>query len=125
MSNRIQFGKEESNEPSMNVIHGADDGKSDTCFYDLFLNILRNIAPGSRGNQARAVISALALMSLKDHEEYSKACTMMAVLASTLLSDKEFDVNEAPTQLAELREKMMEMKLDAKKTQAEQQLKKP
>ena len=50
---------------------------------------------------------------------------MMAVLASTLLNDKEFDVNEAPTQLAELREKMMEMKLDAKKTQAEQQLNKP
>ena len=125
MSNRIQFDKEESNEPSMNMIHGEDDGKSDTGFYDLFLNILRRIAPGSRGQRARAAISALALMSLKDDEEYGKACTMMAVLASTLLNDKEFDVNEAPTQLAELREKMMEMKLDAKKTQAEQQLNKP
>jgi hypothetical protein len=127
MSGRINFNKD-SNEgqPSMSVVHGRDDG-NDVSFYQLFINILDKIAPvaehknDQRGYQVRAVLSALAMLSLKDEEEYEKACMMVAVMASTQLSDAEFPAHEAPEALVKMREKMMELQLEAKKAKADEE----
>ena len=126
MSGRINFNKD-SNEgqPSMPVVHGRDDG-NDASFYHLFLNILEKIAPmeenkqNQRGSEVRAVLSALAMLSIKDDEEYQKACMMVAVMASTQLSDAEFPAHEAPEALVRMREKMMELQLEAKKAKADE-----
>jgi len=125
MSGRINFNKD-SNEgqPSMSVVHGKDTG-NDSSFYRLFISILEKIAPmnehknDQRGYQVRAVLSALALLSLKDEEEYHKSCMMISVMASTLLSDAEFPTHEAPEELVKMREKLMELKLEQRKAQAD------
>ena len=125
MSSRISFTKKnESDEPSMSVVHGKDNG-NDASFYHLFINILDKIAPmtehknDQRGYQVRAVLSALALLSLKDEEEYHKSCMMVSVMASTLLSDAEFPIHDAPEALVKMREKMMELQLEHRKAQAD------
>lgn len=108
----------------MSVVHGRDDG-NDASFYHLFLNILEKIAPmeenkqNQRGYQVRAVLAALAMLSIKDDEEYQKACMMVAVMASTQLSDAEFPVHDAPEALVKMREKMKELQLEQRKAQAE------
>jgi hypothetical protein len=125
MSGRINFNKDSNeDQPSMSVVHGRDDG-NDASFYHLFLNILEKIAPmeenkqNQRGYQVRAVLAALAMLSIKDDEEYQKACMMVAVMASTQLSDAEFPVHDAPEALVKMREKMKELQLEQRKAQAE------
>lgn len=127
MSGRINFNKDEGEQPSMSVIQGQDNGQNDAGFYHLFIQIMDKIAPmkpndtDKRGYQVRAVLSALALLTSKDSEEYDKACMMVAVMASTQLSDAEFPIHDAPEALVRMREKMMELQLEAKKAKADEE----
>jgi len=125
MSGRINFNKDSNeDQPSMSVVHGKDTG-NDASFYHLFISILDKIAPmnehknDQRGYQVRAVLSALALLSIKDEEEYHKSCLMVSVMASTQLSDAEFPVHDAPEALVKMREKMKELQLEQRKAQAD------
>jgi hypothetical protein len=60
------------------------------------------------------------MLSIKDDEEYQKACMLVAVMASTQLSDAEFPIHDAPEALVKMREKMMELQLEAKKAKADE-----